>query len=83
MSGPEGQEGQQGVSTLIKVAAGLDEMLLNMARTLPAGAEDFGVAREALKRGVAKSLSAIGQTPATSPTAAGTQFPGGGFSGPG
>jgi len=83
MGGPEGAEGQNGVSTLVRMSAGLDGLLLNMARALPAGAREFGQCRELLKRGVAKALSAIGQTPATSPTSAGQQFPGGGFSGPG
>lgn len=83
MGGPEGKEGKSRVSTLVDMAAGLDELFLSLSRNLPAGAEEFGQMRELLKRGVAKVLSSIGQTPATSPTAAGAQFPGGGFSGPG
>lgn len=83
MSGPEGAEGQDGVDQLVKMVAGLDNFLLELARSLPAGAEDFNMARENIKRGAAKSLAAIGQTPATGPAAAGSQFPGGGFSGPG
>ena len=50
MSGPEGAEGQGGVGQLVKMVAGLDKFLLELARSLPAGAEDFNMARENIKR---------------------------------
>lgn len=57
----------------------VDQVLLAAAQSLPQGSKEFGMARKLIEQGLSKGLAAIGQSPETSSTAAGDQFPGGGF----
>lgn len=57
----------------------VDQVLMSAAQALPTGAKEFAAARKLIEQGLSKGLASIGQSPETSPTAAGTQFPGGGF----
>ena len=85
--GPEAGQGtppQQGpqdkAKVIVQMGAELDRALMAFSQIGPEGSNEFGQARNLLKAGLAKVISANaggqGQgAPATSPTAAGAQFP--------
>ena len=57
----------------------VDQVLLAASNALPSGQKEFAAARRLIEQGLSKGLASMGQAPETSPSAAGTQFPGGGF----
>lgn len=65
---------------LVNAFQTVDQILLSAANALPQGGKEFSAARTLISQGLSKGLAAMGQAPEDSPTAAGMQFPGGGFS---
>lgn len=67
-------------SGLMGMGEQVEKAILDLARAFPAGANEFQQAIELLKAGLARGLeSGMGPPPSVSPTNAGPQFPGGGF----
>lgn len=64
---------------LVKAGSVVEQALVQLAKMAPTGAPEINQARELIKQGLAKELAAAGQAPATSPTATGAQWQGGGF----
>jgi hypothetical protein len=86
MPGPAGPAGFGGLAPptgmtspqqLVQMADTIDQAILALAQAMPIGAPEFRQAQQFMQLGFAKGLQA-GAT-ATSPTAVGNQFPGGGF----
>ena len=65
---------------LAEAAQTVDQVLMTFAQSLPQGAKEFGLARQFVEQGLSKGLAALGGTGEVTPTSAGDQFPGGGFS---
>jgi len=57
----------------------VDQILLAASNSMPDGSKEFAAARELIEAGLAKGLATLSSPPESSPTAAGSQFPGGGF----
>lgn len=79
-SGDPSQDPAEGAKLMLKMGAQVDQALLSMSQAMPDGAADFGQARKLIQTGLAKHLAKSGGPTATSPTEAGSQFPGGGMS---
>lgn len=69
------------VSQMLSMGQQIDQALAAFAQMLPQSAAEFRQAQQFIQQGFAKALQ--GGPPATSATAVGGQFPGGGFSGGG
>lgn len=84
VGGPEGPGGpEQLIKGILSIGAQIEQTLISFAQAMPQGAKFFQQASEMIKQGIAAEMNAAGgsseQPPAASPTAAGPQFPGGGF----
>lgn len=73
------REGKDAFRVLVETGTYLDQTLTFLERSAVAGAENFKAAREHIKLGMAKVLAGAKSAPATSATAAGPSFPGGGM----
>jgi hypothetical protein len=79
--GAQGEDPQkEAMKGLVSAFQTVDQILLSAANSLPQGGKEFSAARTLISQGLSKGLAAMGQAPEESPTAAGSQFPGGGFS---
>lgn len=71
------------IKGILSLGAQIEQTLLNFAKAMPQGAKFFQQANELIKQGIAAEMNAAAgqgeQPPASSPTATGPQFPGGGF----
>src|SRR6185295_14899546 len=52
----------------------VDQVLLAAANAMPGARKEFSAARKLIEQGLSKGLATMGQSPETSPTAAGSQF---------
>ncbi len=73
-------QAQDAAKQLVSLGGEVDRTLMSLAKLAKEGSAEFGQARKLIQTGIAKFLAANGKAPATSPTAIGEQFPGGGFS---
>jgi hypothetical protein len=92
VGGPQsaGQDPQNVIEGILSLAQNIEQTLLTFAQAMPTGARFFQEAVEIMKQGIAAELQAAQGGPggqggappptAASPTNAGPQFPGGGFS---
>ena len=65
------------VQGVMQMGAQIDQSLVALAQAVPIGAAEFQQAQQLIQAGLAKFLQA--GAGATTPTATGTAFPGGGF----
>lgn len=78
---PDAEDPQKGaMKGLMDAFTTVDQVLLAAANSLPEGSKEFAAARKLIEQGLAKGLATLGANPPeASPSAAGSQFPGGGF----
>lgn len=72
---------QEAVSGVMKMGQAIDQAILALATSVPAGSREFSQARDLLKRGLAKFLASAA-SPGGPPSMTGTGFPGGIETGP-
>lgn len=83
VSGPDKGGIKDVLKQLTLMSSQIDQMLGMLGNALgQSGGEEIQQARQLIEQGVAKFLGQYGEAPANSPTEAGSQFPGGGFSNP-
>lgn len=81
--GGDSAQPQAVAQQLVRMGAEVDRALMAISQVAVEGQKEFAQARQLISAGLAKHLSQVGGGAdlSTSPTAPGTQFPGGGFSG--
>lgn len=73
--------GKSMMQQVIKMTADIDQALQALSGVFAAnGGDEVGQARKLIEAGARKFLGQFGQAPSSSPTEAGSDFPGGGFS---
>lgn len=78
---PDAGEGDP-AAAIAKAGSMVDQAIEALMQMAPAGSAELGQARNLIKQGLAKELASQGQAPASSPTATGASFQGGGIGNP-
>ena len=63
------------VKGVVAMGSSIDRALLALSQAAPAGAVDFAMAQDFIKRGLAAFISENGEVESPAPEAAGNQFP--------